>query len=407
MKTIFIKTFGCTLNQRDGQDIVFGIAESKDEASADIVVINSCGVKEQTETKIYRYISDTLKTLKNKETILTGCLVDIDSRKLKELLPKAKMFGIKDKGKLIKYLDRFRNKKLKIKTDITKAIAIANGCLGDCSYCAVKFARGKLKSKSIAEIKKEIERAIGNGTKEILLTAQDTGCFGLDINTNIVSLLKTIVAIPGDFKIRLGMGNPQHFKKYKKEILEIMKSEKMYKFLHVPMQCGSDSVLKKMNRYYTKKEYLDLILYFRKNIKDITIATDVIVGFPTETEKDFSKTLDIIKKCKFDVSNISRFGQRKGIDANKYKDLHGRIKKERSRIVTELCAKIAFENNKKLIGKTKEILLTKVGKNNTFIGRTNEYKQVVVSKGKAKLGQKLKVKIIGAKTGYLLGKPIF
>lgn len=407
MKTIFIKTFGCTLNQRDSLDFVSGIKESKDEKNAHLVVINTCGVKEQTETKIYKYISDNLKVFKNKEIIVTGCLVDINSKRLKALLPKAKMFKIKEKKKLLKYLDKFRNKQEKPKPEITKAIIIANGCLGNCAYCAVKFARGKLKSKSTKEIKEEIKEAIKNNTKEILLTAQDTGCYGHDVKTNICSLLKEVIKIPGDFKIRLGMGNPQHFKKYKKEITEIFKSEKMYGFLHVPIQSGSDSVLKKMNRYYTKKEYIDLITYFRKNIKDVTLATDVIVGFPTETEKDFLETIEIIKKCKFDIVNISRFGQRKGVEANNYKDLSGTIKKERSRVVTKLCFEIALENNKKLIGKTQEILLTEIGKNNTLIGRTKNYKQVVIPKGKLVLGNTQKVKITAAKQGYLEAKPIF
>jgi len=407
MKTIFIKTFGCTLNQRDSQDIVLGIKESKDEKSADIIIINTCGVKEQTETKIYKYIVDHQKEFSNKELILTGCLIDIDFSKLKELLPKAKMFGIKDKAKLIKYLDKFRNLKKKTKAEITKTLIIANGCLGNCAYCAVKFARGKLKSKSSKDIKTEIEEAVNNGAKEILLTAQDTGCYGLDIKTNIASLLKEIITIPGDFRIRLGMGNPQHFKNYKTEISQIMKSEKMYKFLHVPMQSGNNAVLKKMNRHHTKKEYLDLINYFKKNIKGLTLATDVIVGFPTETEKDFLETVEVLKKCNFDIVNISRFGQRKGIEANNYKDLHGRIKKERSRLVTKICAKIALEKNKKLIGKTKEILLIELGKNNTLIGRTNNYKQVVVPKDKLILGKTSKVKITAAKPGYLEARPVF
>lgn len=404
MKSIFIKTFGCTLNQRDGEDLVFDLLTTTKEKDADVIVINTCGVKEQTENKIYKYITDSILPLKNKEIIVCGCLVDINSEKLRKLLPKAKFFGIKDKQKLVSYLEKNKpkqkNKKIE-KPEITKAIIIANGCLGNCSYCAVKFARGKLESKPIKKIIAEIKDAIDSGTKEILLTAQDTACYGLDINTNIVELLKEASKINGNFKIRLGMGNPQHLKKYKKEIVEIFKSEKIYKFLHVPVQSGSDSVLRKMNRYYTKKEYLELVNYFRKNIKELTLATDVIVGFPTETEKDFKETLDLIKKCKFDIVNISRFGQRKNIEANKYKELSGTIKKERSRLTTLLCSEIALENNKKLIGKTKEILITEIGKNNTSIGRTNEYKQVVVSK-KLELGEKLKVKIKEARTGYLL-----
>lgn len=404
MKSIFIKTFGCTLNQRDGEDLVFDLLTTTKEKDAEIIVINTCGVKEQTENKIYKYITDSILPLKNKEIIVCGCLVDINSEKLRKLLPKAKFFGIKDKQKLVSYLEKnkpkLKNKKIE-KPEITKAIIIANGCLGNCSYCAVKFARGKLESKPIKKIVAEIKDAIDSGTKEILLTAQDTACYGLDIDTNIVELLKEASKINGNFKIRLGMGNPQHLKKYKKEIVEIFKSEKIYKFLHVPVQSGSDSVLRKMNRYYTKKEYLELVNYFRKNIKELTLATDIIVGFPTETEKDFKETLDLIKKCKFDIVNISRFGQRKNIEANKYNELSGTIKKERSRLTTLLCSEIALENNKKLIGKTKEILITESGKNNTSIGRTNEYKQVVVSK-KLELGEKLKVKIKEARTGYLL-----
>jgi len=404
MKSIFIKTFGCTLNQRDGEDLVFGLLTTTKEKDADVIVINTCGVKEQTENKIYKYITDSILPLKNKEIIVCGCLVDINSEKLRNLLPKAKFFGIKDKHKLVSYLEKNKPKqknKTVEKTEITKAIIIANGCLGNCSYCAVKFARGKLESKPIKEIVTEIKEAIDSGTKEILLTAQDTACYGLDIKTNIVELLKEVSKINGYFKIRLGMGNPQHLKKYKKEIIEIFKSEKIYKFLHIPVQSGSDLVLKKMNRYYTKKEYLELVNYFKKNIKELTLATDVIVGFPTETEKDFKETLDLIKKCKFDIVNISRFGQRKNIEANKYKELSGTTKKERSRLTTILCSEIALENNKKLVGKTKEILITEIGKNNTSIGRTKEYKQVVISK-KLELGEKLKVKIKEARTGYLL-----
>jgi tRNA A37 methylthiotransferase MiaB len=130
------------------------------------------------------------------------------------------------------------------------------------------------------------------------------------------------------------------------------------------------------------------------------------VGFPTETEKDFLETLEVIKKCKFDIVNISRFGKRKGIEANNYKDLHGRIKKERSRIVTEICSKIALENNLKLVGKTKEVIITELGKNNQMIARTKEYKQVIFEKTDQKLGDILKLKIIDAKPGYLLGKRI-
>lgn len=400
MKKIFIKTFGCTLNQRDSQDIVEGITIVDSEKKAQIIIINTCGVKEQTENKIYKYLRDNKELFSTKEIIVCGCLVDINDETLKKEV-KAKFFKINQKDKLISYLNKYR--KNENKKQNTKAIIIANGCLGNCSYCAVKFARGKLKSKSSKDIKTEVTKEIEAGATEILLTAQDTACYGVDINTNISELLKEIIKIPKNFKIRLGMGNPHFFIKHKKEIVNVFKSEKIYKFLHIPLQSGNDRILKLMNRSYTKEQYLEIINYFRKNIKEITIATDVIVGFPTETEKEFQETLDVVKECKFDVVNISRFGQRKKIEANNYQDITGNIKKERSRKMSLLCSKIALENNKKYLNKTLEITITEKGKNNTYIGKTQNYKQVVVFKN-AVIGEKYKTKITQIKPGYLISE---
>lgn len=400
MKKIFIKTFGCTLNQRDSQDLVEGITIVDSEKKAQIIIINTCGVKEQTENKIYKYLRDNKELFSTKEIIVCGCLVDINDETLKKEV-KAKFYKINQKDKLISYLNKYR--KNENKKQNTKAIIIANGCLGNCSYCAVKFARGKLKSKSSKDIKTEVTKEIEAGATEILLTAQDTACYGVDINTNISELLKEIIKIPKNFKIRLGMGNPHFFIKHKKEIVNVFKSEKIYKFLHIPLQSGNDRILKLMNRSYTKEQYLEIINYFRKNIKEITIATDVIVGFPTETEKEFQETLDVVKECKFDVVNISRFGQRKKIEANNYPDITGNIKKERSRKMSLLCSKIALENNKKYLNKTLEITITEKGKNNTYIGKTQNYKQVVVFKN-AVIGEKYKTKITQIKPGYLISE---
>lgn len=402
MKKIFVKTFGCTLNQKDSEDIIGDLAFFSDEkkiADADLIIINTCGVKEQTEQKILRYLKEIKKKgIKEDKIIITGCLVTINDKGLKEIFPNARYFKVDEKEKLKKLL----NSKKKEHTKNTETIIISNGCLGACTYCAVKFARGKLKSKSILEIKEEVKKAIENNTKEILLTSQDTGCYGFDINTNIVELLKEILKIPGDFKIRLGMANPKYLLKYKKEISKILKDKKMYKFLHIPIQSGNDEILKKMNRPYTVKECEELITYFKKEHKDLTLSTDIIVGFPTETEEQFKDTLKIIKKLKFDIVNISRFGQRKNIEINKYPDLPGRIKKERSRKLTILCKKIALENNLKYLNKIKTVVVVDHKKKDT-ITRTDEYKQVILVNEKEKIGKKLNVLITEAKEHYLLG----
>lgn len=407
MSKIFIKTFGCTLNKKDSLNLVSNYDYSEDEKdllSANHIIINTCGVKEQTDTKIINYLKK-LKTqnISEKKIIICGCLVTINKELLTDVFPNAKYFRIEETKELQKLLEDLKLKTKDRKINLSEPIILSNGCLGNCNYCAVKFARGRLKSKSVNEIVLEIKNAIGNGSREILLTSQDSGCYGFDINTNIIKLLLEVIKIKGDFLVRLGMANPQHLKTFKKELIEIYKHKKIYKFLHVPIQSGDNDVLKDMNRYYKIEEVFDIIKDFRKEIPEITIATDIIVGYPTETEKQFQNTIKVIKKIKPDVVNISRFGQRKGIEANKHEDLLGAIKKKRSRELTVLCRKLFLEKNKKYLDKEKEILITEVGKNNTVMGRTIEYKPVGI-RGNYSLGTKIKIKIIDCKANFLIAK---
>ncbi|HOD89468.1 MAG TPA: tRNA (N(6)-L-threonylcarbamoyladenosine(37)-C(2))-methylthiotransferase [archaeon] len=406
MFKIFIKTFGCTLNQRDSEEIIKNVNYTTDEkeiTKANYIIINTCGVKEQTEHKIINYLNKLKqKNILESKIIICGCLVDINPQILKNIFPNANYFKTNQINEINKLFLKKKQIKQKQKSKLTKIVKISNGCLGDCNYCAVKFARGKLKSRNPKEIIDEIKEAINSGAKEIYLTAQDTGCYGLDINTNIVELLNLILKTKGDFKIRLGMGNPQFFIKYYKELGEILKNKKMYKFIHIPLQSGDKEVLKKMNRYYTPEEWMFLVNYFRKTLKNITIATDIIVGYPEETQEQYNNTLKLIQKTKPDIINISRFGRRPGIKANQFNDIKGVIKKQRSRELTELSNKISLENNLKYIGRIKRTLITEIGKG-CYIGRTQEYKPVVVYE-KTKIGETLKIKIIDAKPHYLIGK---
>jgi len=404
MKKIFVKTFGCTLNQKTSEELTTNAFIVENINDADLIFINTCGVKEQTEFKIIKYLQELKKKgIKENKIILFGCLVDIDSSGLKGASPEANFFGLKDQNKLKKLISS-KNKIIK-KQNVTQAIIIANGCLGACTYCAVKFARGKLESKPIIQIKKEIESALKKGAKEILLTAQDTGCYGLDINTNLVNLLKEIIKIPGDFRVRLGMANPQHLIKFYKELAEVYKNEKIYKFLHVPIQAGDNNTLKRMNRLYNTKEIETIINYFRKVHPTITIATDVIVGFPEETETEFDNTIKFIKKIKPPLINISRFGKRKGIEANKLKDLHGQVKKERSRVLAIVAKEIARNNSAIFVGQYKQVMINELDLKNGFIGKTEEYLPVIIKSNKnknIKLGDILKLKIKASKEYYLL-----
>jgi len=412
---VFIKTYGCTLNKRDSEDLLAGVCcettcdYSKLQLSR-IVIVNTCGVKEQTETKIHNFLENLKrKNINPRDIYIYGCLVDINSTSLRKIIPDAHYFRVSDKKilykKLITLLGKTPSTDRCGKKQITKIIAIANGCLGNCTYCAVKIARGRLKSRPIKEIFAEINDVVKKGCKEILLTAQDTGCYGLDINTNIIELLTSISKLPGDFKVRLGMMNPQHIKSHLVDLCKILNHSKFYKFIHIPLQSGNKNILTKMNRQYTPEDFAKIINTIKKSVSNITISTDIIVGFPGETQKQFEDTLKLIKRTRPDNVNISRFGKRKGTVACKMQDLSGNIKKQRSRALTILCHQISKENHQIFKGSTKQLLLTEHNNQGQTIGRTEEYLTVVIDK-KLKLGEKVLVKITDTNISYLSGKGI-
>ncbi len=290
--------------------------------------------------------------------------------------------------------------------DVIAPIAIAEGCLLSCSYCITHFARGKLRSFPIPEITADVCSALKQGCKEIQLTAQDTASYGLDTNTNLGQLLTEVCAIDGSFRIRVGMMNPVTVKKNLSSILTAYHHEKIYKFLHLPVQSGDDVILEKMNRGYTVKEFISLVTRFKKKLPSLTLSTDVIIGFPTETIEQFNQTIDLLQTIKPDIINITRFSARPLTAA---KTMNGRIPthvvKERSKKITAICSKISSEKNQEHIGKTYTVLVTEKGKHETYTGRTENYKQVVI-KEPVTIGDFVYAEIIDAAPIYLVGKLI-
>ena len=236
------------------------------------------------------------------------------------------------------------------------------------------------------------ELLLSNGAKEIWLTSQDTACFGYDINTNIVNLLKEILRINREFKIRLGMGNPDFLPDYLDELIEVFKDPRIYKFLHIPIQSGSNNVLKAMKRNYTVESFKKIILEFKKVHPMVTIASDIIVGYPNETNSDFEKTIELLNKIKPDVLNISRFWYRPGTLAMKKKKLPTLTVKNRGIKITKVFHKLALEVNKKWLKWEGDVLITEKGIKNTWIGRNYAYRPVIL-KGDFKLGNLINVKI--------------
>lgn len=390
MKSIYIESYGCSLNKSDGEKLKgflsmndFEIASSPE--NADFVVVNSCAVKKSTENKMIRRISE-LKNQSEKQNfklIVSGCLPKINHERISQIDSNILQFGT-DLNEISQFFSLGENHFNPLTPEIkdnafVSIIPINAGCLDNCSFCAVKQSRGILKSHSVESIKQKLLQELPS-IKEFWLTSPDTGAFGRDLKTNLPKLLQEILnSTQEDFRIRLGMMNPNHCIHFFEELMQTMQDERIYNFLHIPVQSGSNAVLNSMKRRYSQEQFLELVDKANSNLKNFSLATDIIVGFPGETEKDFEQTLDLLKEAKPDVVNLSRFGIRPNTMAEKMlNQIPETVKKERSRIVYKLFNEIFLEKNKKLEGRTEKILVTEIGKNNAFIGRTNSYKPIVI-----------------------------
>lgn len=407
-----ILTFGCSMNQSDsevisrlvrdsGFDLVYG-----EDDFADVFILNTCIVKHSTESKILAL----MKKLKaqNKKVVVCGCMpsaypevaekypfsfIGVNSSDVVDAI-NSTIKGVKY-VKIAKDKNKIALPRLNINPYIA-IIPISEGCVGNCGFCATKLARGSLVSYPVNLILNSVKEAIRNNAKELWITSQDNGCYGLDINSNICVLLEKICAVEGDFRVRVGMMNPNFALKFLEPLKEVYKNNKIYKFIHIPVQSGSDIVLKKMRRKYSVSDFINLVSEFRE--LECTIATDVIVGFPGETDEDFNETIDLIKKVKPDVLNISKFGVRRKTEAEKMHKIPTEIIKKRSSEISELFEKISIENNLRWMNWEGEVLVTeKDEKENVYIGRNFAYKKIHIKSDENLLGKTVKCRIVGTK----------
>ena len=319
---VYIKTYGCSFNFSDSENMAGLIKESgryelvDDEKYADVVIVNSCTVKNKAENKLYRDINKI-----DKKLILAGCVPQAEKDKSKfkgfsiigttQIKNVVQVLDETLAGNTVQLLEKTKDSRLNIpkvrRKNIVEIVPINEGCLGSCNFCKTKFARGHLRSYKIEAIVKHIRNALNEGVKELWLTSQDTACYGYDIDTNLPNLLNEILKIKRDFKIRVGMGNPDFIPDFIDELIECFKDERIYRFLHIPIQAGSDNVLKKMRREYTIESFRNIVNKFKQEIPDFTLATDMICGYPEETDEDFEESLKIMNEFRPDVINISKF----------------------------------------------------------------------------------------------------
>ncbi|MDD5463708.1 MAG: tRNA (N6-isopentenyl adenosine(37)-C2)-methylthiotransferase MiaB [Candidatus Moranbacteria bacterium] len=438
----FIKTFGCQMNVSDSERIAafleqhnFSISDNIKEA--DLAIFNTCGIKQTAENRAYSMINNLrkaeskVKSQKSKAIIMTGCLAnraDVQKRmKSKvDLFTEIKHFE-KDFTRIFSTPSKIERDYLSIipkhTNNFQAFVPIMTGCNNFCSYCVVPNARGREVSRPAEEIIKEIKDLITKGYKSITLLGQNVNSYKspTTINNqlstknaqeeiNFSKLLKKINSVPGKFWISFVSSHP---KDMSDELIETVAScKKVCEWIHLPMQAGDDEILRKMNRKYTQKHYLEQVKKIRETFVKIrgksvliSVSSDIIVGFPSETKKQFLESAAVMEKSKFDMVFFGQYSPRPETVAWKMKDnVSQKEKFRRENFLNEILKKTAFANNKKYVGKTFEVLIEKE-KNNAYFGKTRTQKNVkIISNKKIQIGTFVKVEITKANIWNLEGK---
>ena len=411
---IHIKTFGCTANRADSHRIMQLLASQghvfiDNPDLADLVVVNTCTVTQTTQQKVLKYINSVSDL--GKDIVVAGCLPAAQPDILDGInYPSVTPASLDDITDIVgsnvvgsNGITAPAPYDVPILEGVTGIVSISQGCVGQCSYCIVKQARGKLVSRPVPDIVDEIRLLVQQGAREIQLTSQDTSAYGMDSCIRLPELLRVITAVEGNYMIRVGMMNPFTVIDIIDDLIESFKDSHIFKFLHIPIQSGSDRVLQHMNRKHTSEEFKHIIDTFRNNFPGMVISTDFIVGYPTETEQDFIDTLELLKEIRPQKVNITRYSPRPNTPSSQLRDLPSWKKKERSRRLTKVHHTINRELLKKRIGDTTHVLTTEVGKDNSTIGRDIYYNNIVVKKD-IPLGNWYDVKITGSTITYLIGE---
>jgi len=398
-----------------------GYRQAGSISSADVIVVNTCAVKGPTENRMIEILK---RVPRRKKLIVTGCLPLVNLERLQKEVPFSAVVGPAAGEKIVEIVKRVSNDETVIAIEedaddlpnlnlprvqlssVISIVPVNYGCLGSCAYCCVVFARGHLRSYDFQDIVRRVTADLNMGLKEFWITSQDTGCYGRDKGPNLAALLRAVCDIDENFRVRVGMMTPNSVLDMLEELVEAFQDERIFKFIHLPVQCGEDEVLKRMRRFYRVSDFKTAVEAFRTNFPGITLATDVICGFPGETEEDFQRTLSLIEEVKPDIVNVSKFFARPKTAATRMcKDSVPLSEiKVRSIEASRLAKRLSFERNQGWVDWTGEILVDEVGKvPGSWVGRNFAYKPVAVKSTSKLIGKFINVKIAEAFPTYLQG----
>ena len=408
---------GCAANFGDGEKIarvfadeyhvVFGMTETQtNEAQLpQAFVLNVCTVKGNAGA--LKLLRETLSTAPEAKIFITGCAPKDFRDEVAKITDKVVFTSLKELRQEKLPLKRVQGDLLIRESSPVGIVNIEEGCLDACAYCSTRLVKGRLRSYPAADILQQVKRLVNDGCIEIQLTGQDCGCYGFDTGTNLAELVQQILAeVPGNYKMRLGMGNPRHMMQYLDKLIECFKDDRVYKFIHLPVQSGSENILRAMNRKHSAADYVMLAEAFNQ-IPLFTLSTDLIVGFPGESEQDFQCTLDILEKTRPTVCNITRFVARPNTPAyNMAGAVPDEVKHIRSAALAEAFQKIATENNARWIGLTETVVIEKPGyRKGTYIARNAAYRPVAITSDRPlQPGERFTVTITDAEPFALIGR---
>ena len=435
-KKYFLRTYGCQMNEHDGEQIEailehLGMSPCDELETADVIVLNTCAIRENAHDKVFGYLGRIKHLKKERPEVLVcigGCMSQEENvvnellnrhpyvnivfgthniHELGSMLLEAKT-GSQDIEVYSKEGDVYEHVPYKRASNITAWVNIIYGCDKFCTYCIVPYTRGKERSRKLEEIVKEVKALKEKGYQEVTLLGQNVNAYGHDLEENVeFSDLLEEVAKTGIPRIRFVTSHPWNFTD--KMIEKIAKYDNIMPYIHLPLQSGSDRILKLMGRKYTKEEYLTLFKKMKEKIPNVAITTDIIVGFPGETEEDFLETLEVVNECKFDGAYTFIFSPREGTPAAKMKDdTPLEVKEERLQRLNEVINEYSKKANLKYVDKVVPVLILGVSEKdqNKVYGYTDTMKLVNVDASKETIGKIIDVKITDAKSFSLDGQEI-
>ncbi|XP_025968474.1 threonylcarbamoyladenosine tRNA methylthiotransferase isoform X2 [Dromaius novaehollandiae] len=427
---IWIRTWGCSHNNSDGEYMAgqlaaYGYKITENSAEADLWLLNSCTVKNPAEDHFRNSIKKAQEG--NKKVVLAGCVPQAQPRQ--DYLKGLSIIGVQQidrvvevveetiKGHSVRLLGQKKDNGKRLggarldlpkirKNPLIEIISINTGCLNACTYCKTKHARGDLASYPIEELVDRAKQSFQEGVCEIWLTSEDTGAYGRDIGTDLPTLLwKLVEAIPEGAMLRLGMTNPPYILEHLEEMAKILNHPRVYAFLHIPVQSASDSVLMDMKREYCVADFKRVVDFLKENVSGITIATDIICGFPGETDEDFQETMKLVEQYRFPSLFINQFYPRPGTPAAKMHQVPAAVKKQRTKDLSQLFHSYNPYDHK--VGERQRVLVTEESfDSNYYVAHNCFYEQVLVPKDPLLMGKMVEVNIYEAGKHFMKGQPV-